>query len=156
MARRFLLSGVGALLGRKAIAVRDTRPPDPVPQPAVPVPPAEDSERRARALARLILRRAGIAPLLPLFACAIVLFWPQAAAARSGAESPPVRATAHASARARIMPSSVQLAQGELRILRSGAQSTIVLPLQPSQRSCDGSAAVSGFATCRMIVYDLP
>ncbi len=154
MSRRFFLSGVGALLGRKANIVRDTRSPSPAPPPSAP-PPTDDGERRAQAFARLILRRAGIAPLLPMLAFALLLMLPDGAMAQATATASPIRATTIATARARILPSSVRIERGALHIADGGQFHRIDVQPQPSTRPCD-PAAPSANPACRMIIYDLP
>lgn len=101
-------------------------------------------------MARLILRRVGIAPLAS--ACVMILV--TATPSRISAEPSPVRATALATARATIMPSSARIEQG--RIILSGVGPTASHPVvQPTIRTCDAAPQVPA-APCRMIVYDLP
>lgn len=97
-------------------------------------PPAPD--RQSSAMARLILKRAGIAPLLAL---AFALVMP-AATAPAGAQ--PV--TAPATARVIILPSSVQVrASGDIDVRGSGARTTAQPRPTLSERRCDTSSAGS-------------
>ncbi|MCU0728936.1 MAG: hypothetical protein MUF41_02360 [Sphingopyxis sp.] len=93
-------------------------------------PPAPlASDRQSSAMARLILKRAGIAPLLGL---ALALVMP---AATAPADAQPV--TAPATARVIILPSSVQVrASGDIAVRGSGAQSPQPRPTV-SERRCD-------------------
>ena len=163
MMRRFFLSTVDVLLGRKAIIVREPRVP--LPPLRVPLPPPskeEERERRTRAMARYILRRAGITPLLPVLAALVIAHMPGTAYAQtapaqgasSASTSPfPVRAAALATARAIILPSSARIEQGRLSLAQSG---TARAPQpQRSSRRCDAAISVTN-PGCRMIVYDLP
>ena len=150
MISRSFLSGAVALLGRKAIAVRDrmaTRPAAPAPR----AEPTDEAARRDHAMARFILRRVGIAPLAP----AIALLFALVPFDGATAQSAPVRAAA--SARATILPASASLRQGRVIVTDARAGSTHPI-VQPIVRACD--RAPSGLpatpATCRMIVYDLP
>ena len=125
-------------------------------------PPAPlASDRQSSAMARLILKRAGIAPLLGL---ALALVMP-AAPAPAGAQ--PV--TAPATARVIILPSSVQVrASGDIDVRGSGARTAQPRPTL-SERRCDapqaGSAAPASTAptspaaasSCRpLIVANMP
>ncbi len=154
MPGRFFLSGVIALLGRKAIVVRDTRSPVPVPRPAA-LPPVDDNARRARAVARLILRRVGIAPLLPSLAILALTASPQRAAAQTSGAQSPVRATALATARATILPSSARIEQGALLVAQPGTSTALPPQSSRSVRGCD-PAPDSATSACRLIVYNLP
>lgn len=117
-------------------------------------------ERQARAAARLILKRVGIAPLLPALAALMVMAMPTGADAQSGAVARPPqgagRVAASASARATILPSSARLEQGGLRVTQAGARGP-ALALQPqvSNRPCETDPP-SDAPPCQMIVYHLP
>lgn len=154
MSRRFFLSGVGALLGRKAIIVRETRSPVPAPRPAA-VPPPDDNIRRARAAARLILRRVGIAPLLPSITILVLTASPQPGAAQATASQPPARVAALAAARATILTSSARIEQGALHVAQPGTSTALPLLSSRSVRACD-PAPDSTTSVCRLIVFDLP
>ena len=144
---RSFLSGVGALLGRKAIAVRDqiaTRPAAPAPRNE----PVDAAKRRDHAMARFILRRLGIAPLAPAIALAMMLI----PASGPRAENTAARVTV--TARAVILPSSARIQQGMLIVAASRSDST-PLVVRPVERAC-GPVPEPTTAPCRMIVYDLP
>lgn len=116
-------------------------------------------EQRAKAWARLILKRAGIAPLVPVLAALLFIALPEDTNAEADAALPnSVRATATATATARatILPSSVRLEQGGVQIVDAGSRGRPLAPqVRPSIRPCDAAARPEAPA-CRMIVYDLP
>ena len=146
MISRSFLSGTVALLGRKAIAVRDrmaTRPAAPAPR----AEPTDEAARREQAMARFILRRVGIPPLAAIV-CVLLAALP---ADRASAQSTPARASA--TARVTILASSVRIEAGRV-IVSAHAQSTPVMPrLEPRARPCEDRAAPPA---CRLIVTDLP
>ncbi len=150
---RSFLSGVVALLGRKAIVVRD-KPVASAPArtaTARQVEAADDAARRDHAMARFILRRVGIAPLAPAVALLVALVPTDSATAQTAS----VRTTA--TARATILPASASLRQGQV-IVTSTSAGTAHPMVQPTIRACDPAPASqsAATATCRMIVYDLP
>ena len=152
---RSFFSGVGALLGRKAIVVRD-KPVTSAPvrtTTARRVEPADEAARRDQAMARLILRRVGIAPL----ASAIALLFAFVPTDSATAQSTPVRATATPTARATILPASASLRQGQM-IVTSARAGTVHLTVQPTIRACDPAPTSQPAAptACRMIVFNLP
>lgn len=153
MLSRSFLSGVGALLGRKAIVVRD-KPVTSAPARtagARRVVPVDEAARRDHAMARFILRRVGIAPLAPAIALLLTLVPTDSAIA----QSTPVRATA--TARATILPASASLRQGQVIVTSAGA-GTGYSTVQPTIRACDPAPASQPAAptACRMVVFNLP
>ena len=136
-------------MGRVGI-VRDKIDPRPHPHPSAPPAPDPATERRDHAMARLILRRVGIAPLAALLVMILITMTPGMASAEPGQ----VRTTALATARATILPSSARVEQG--RIILTGTNPQNAHPaVQPTIRACD-PAPQPAPAPCRMIVYDLP
>lgn len=127
--------------------------------PAVPDPAhVSDADLlRAKSVARQILRRAGIAPLVPALVALLLFTHPNDARAEVGGASPDaVRVTATATARATILPSSARLQQGAVQIVEAGDHRRLLAPqVRSSIRSCDPPARPDA-PPCRMIVYDLP
>ena len=149
LSRSFLSGAVALLMGRVGI-VRDKLDPRAHPHPSAPPAPDEATVRRDHAMARLILRRVGIAPLAGLLLMILITATPSMASAEPGQ----VRTTALATARATILPSSARIEQGRI-ILTSATREASHPTVQPTTRACD-PAPQPVPATCRMIVYDLP
>ncbi len=106
-------------------------------------------------MARFILRRAGIKPLLPALVAFVIVQTPDSAQAQNAAQvsAPSVRATALATARANILPSSARIERGRFSLTQTGP--ALNPQPEPSTRPCDAAAPAANPA-CRMIVYDLP
>ncbi len=146
--------------------MRDSRAPLPCRQatvrpsaPAAPDPAhVPDADLlRAKTVARQILRRAGIAPLVPALAAMLLFTHPDDAKAEAGGASPNAgRVTATATARATVLSSSARLQQGGVQIVEADSDGRLLVPPpRPSIRSCDTPARPDA-RPCRMIVYDLP
>ncbi len=133
-------TGTAKVTGRERIdqAARPMAAGDAVPE-----------ERRAAAMARHILRRAGIAPLVPAFA-ALLIAAPTPAEPQSTAST---RVTA--TARVVVLPSSARIEAGRL-IVRDGAHPETVVPRLPlMERACQ-AVPVDEERSCRTFVFDLP
>lgn len=105
-------------------------------------------------MARLILRRVGIAPLLSLFAAPLLAMLP----------ADPAQAQAMASsARARvvILPQAVRVQQGMVSVSQPGDPQQVwrMAITPPQQRACiaqDTAPAAQPEPACRLIITDLP
>lgn len=113
-----------------------------------------DAAARPGAMARLILRRVGIAPLLSLFAAPLLAMLP----------ADPAHAQASATAaiaRVVILPRAIRVQQGQVSVSQPGggpAMWRMAMP-PPWQRPCAPQDALptSHVADdCRMIITDMP
>ncbi|QJQ32166.1 hypothetical protein GV829_06610 [Sphingomonas lacunae] len=118
---------------------------------ALPTGLSPDAAARPGAMARLILRRVGITPLLSLLAGSLLVILPAHPA--SGQTM-----AAHALARVVVLPHAVRLQRGQVTIMRQGQPATITPPelSLPVARPCliDRDQLVNG--SCRMVIVDLP
>lgn len=111
-----------------------------------------EAAARPGAMARLILRRVGIAPLLSLFAAPLLALLP----------TDPVEAQqTRAHARVVVLPHAVRVQQGQVSVSRPGDTQQlwrITLP-PPQHRACtaqDAAPAGQPEPACRLIITDLP
>ena len=145
---------------RRVIAARGTVPDEQEPA-TVPVRSccgcsrpnglSPDAAARPGAMARLILRRVGITPLLSLPFAALLAIVPIDPAAAQLARST-------ATARVVIQPQAVQLERGQVTLIRLGQPIPVVEMLLsgPMGRPCLPQDNAPVIPPCRMIITDLP